>query len=283
MLQSLARSQDLSDIKMRYGQVIIDECHHIPAASFEAVLKEIPAKFIYGLTATPYRKDRLEKILFQQCGPIRFEMEHPGHDLLEKRVVVRETEFRLPEDAPARPPYHVLIESLMKDESRMAMIVGDIVEAIRNSRFPLVIADRKEFLERLEDELRRTAHVYNVAFDIVRMDGDLSTKERRESLQSIRGNVDSKHAICILATASLIGEGFDLPELDTMIIASPLSFKGRLVQYAGRLHRLIEGKQSVLIHDYLDSFSPMMLKMYKNRLKAYKDMGYEVEFHAKEP
>lgn len=278
MLQSLARSQDLSDIRMRYGQVIIDECHHIPAASFEAVLKEIPAKFIYGLTATPYRKDRLEKILFQQCGPIRFEMEHPGHDLLEKRVVVRETGFRLSEEVGARPPYHILIESLMKDESRMAMIVSDVVEAIRNGRFPLIIADRKEFLERLEQELCITKADQNMIFDIVRMDGDLSAKERRESLHSIRTNVDGKHAICILATASLIGEGFDLPELDTLIIASPLSFKGRLVQYAGRLHRLIEGKQSVLIHDYLDSFSPMMLKMYKNRLKAYKDMGYEVEF-----
>lgn len=121
---------------------------------------------------------------------------------------------------------------------------------------------------------------YGQVINIVRMDGDLGAKERREALQSIRGNVDSKHAVCILATASLIGEGFDLPELDTLIIASSLSFKGRLVQYAGRLHRLIEGKQSVLIHDYLDSFSPMMLKMYKNRLKAYKDMGYEVEFHA---
>lgn len=205
-------------------------------------------------------------------------MEHPGHDLLEKRVVVRETRFRLPEIVGTRPPYHILIESLMKDESRMAMIVGDITQAISSRRFPLVIADRKEFLERLEKELCKTKVAQNMTFDIVRMDGDLSTKERRESLQSIRGNVNGKRAICILATAALIGEGFDLPELDTLIIASPLSFKGRLVQYAGRLHRLIEGKQSVLIHDYLDSYSPMMLKMYKNRLKTYKDMGYIVEF-----
>ena len=120
-------------------------------------------------------------------------------------------------------------------------------------------------------------------FDVVRMDGDLSAKERREALQSIRGSVDGKRAICLLATASLIGEGFDLPELDTLIIASPLSFKGRLVQYAGRLHRLIEGKQSVLIHDYLDSYSAVMVKMYKNRLKAYKDMGYAVELIADKP
>lgn len=278
MLQTLSRAQDLLEIVRKYGLVVIDECHHIPAATFEGIMKEIPARYIYGLTATPYRKDRLEKILFQQCGPIRFEIK-PGIGL-PKRVIVRKTGFRLPDEIAMRPPYHVLIELLTKDITRQDFIVTDAVAAIRKGRFPLIIADRKELLQNLETKISEDIGRFVTDLKIIRMDGALSLKKRKAALAEIHNSLANHTPVCLLATASLLGEGFDLPELDTLILASPLSFKGRLIQYAGRIHRLTEKKGSVLIHDYLDYNCAITLKMYKNRLKAYKEMGYQVEMLA---
>jgi superfamily II DNA or RNA helicase len=276
MLQTLVKSQELEDVVDKYGQVIIDECHHIPATSFESVLKQIPARYILGLTATPYRKDRLEKIIFQQCGSICYDMKFDGSSNLIKQVIVRETNFKIPEELGLKPPYHIFIEYLAKDEKRLDMIVADIITSINDGRFPMIIGDRKELLQSLENKLHRYMNGEASKIGIYRLDGEVTSKQRKGVLEKIKELLTNQNKVCLLATASLLGEGFDLPELDTLFLTSPLSFRGRLIQYAGRLHRITDKKKSAIIHDYLDSNSPIAIKMYRNRLKAYKEMGYQV-------
>ncbi|MEK6726276.1 MAG: DEAD/DEAH box helicase family protein [Deltaproteobacteria bacterium] len=279
MLQSITKSEVMEEIAGSYSQIIIDECHHIPAASFESVMKQIPAKYVLGLTATPRRKDGLEKILYQQCGPIRHEMQPADEGRLSKTAYIRETGFRVPLELGDYPPYHLLIESLVTNEKRNALIASDVVSALRSLRFPLLISDRKEHMEQLERLIKEQASnekdLSNLR--IIRMDGNLSAKKRRAVLGEIGISREAKEPTLIIATASLIGEGFDMADLDTLVLSMPLSFEGRMIQYAGRLHRLSEGKSNVLIYDYLDSFNAMLLKMYRNRLKAYRKMGYIIQ------
>lgn len=276
MLQTLVKSPELENIVDKYGQVIIDECHHIPATSFESVLKQIPARYILGLTATPYRKDKLEKIIFQQCGPICYDMKSDASGNLIKQVIVKKTNFKMPDDAGVKPPYHLFVEYLAKDEKRLNMIVADILSSINNGKFPMVIGDRKELLQSLEKKLNESTNGDVSKISIYRLDGEVTSKQRKKILEEIKTLLANQDKVCLIATASLLGEGFDLPELDTLFLASPLSFRGRLIQYAGRLHRITDKKKSVFIHDYLDSNSPIAIKMYRNRLKAYKEMGYQV-------
>ena len=274
MLQSLKNLEDFSEISQSYSQIIIDECHHIPAASFEDILKQLPARFVVGLTATPYRKDGLEKILFQQCGPIRHRLVDAESAAIPKSVKIHETGFRLPHEVGERPAYHELLHHLTSCVQRNKLIAKHALEVLIDRKFPLLISDRKEHLDVLTLILREIAKIDNM--EIIRLDGDLSLKQRREALKNLHVVRASGKRVILMSTSSLIGEGFDLPELDTMILATPLSFEGRMVQYAGRLHRVVPGKTNVLIIDYVDFSSPMLIKMYRNRLKAYRQMGYSV-------
>jgi superfamily II DNA or RNA helicase len=278
MLQSLKNFEEFSEIAQMYSQIIIDECHHIPASSFEGVLKQLPARYVLGLTATPYRKDGLEKILFQQCGPIRHEIKSADGGVLSKSVKIFETGFRTPDDVGPRPPYHVLIHLLTNDPGRNSKIAKLAVDSILDKRFPLLISDRKEHLDVLAKliDTEFSATGTGETLEIVRLDGDLTGKQRRAAIEQIHTIRAEGKALLLMATASLIGEGFDLPALDTLLLATPLSFEGRMVQYAGRLHRLVEGKTEVRIIDFVDSFSAMLLKMYRNRVKAYQNMGYTI-------
>ncbi|MBI5184490.1 MAG: DEAD/DEAH box helicase family protein, partial [Nitrospinae bacterium] len=233
-LQTLARKEDVEEISALYGQIIVDECHHIPAASFEASLKRIPARYVLGLTATPYRKDKLERIIFQQCGPVRYEIKTIDGEELKKRVIIKETNFRMPESVGIRPPYHLMAHLLTKDVKRNEQIVFDIVSALENRRFPLVLSDRKAHLEAIETAIRDLiSKESRRPAEIFRFDGKVSAKQRTILLDEVLNARRSGARVCLLSTSSLIGEGFDLPELDTLAIAMPLSFKGRLVQYAG--------------------------------------------------
>lgn len=272
MLQSLAKIEDLSEISEKYSQIIIDECHHIPAVSFEDILKQLPARYVLGLTATPYRKDGLEKILFQQCGPIRYEMKLSDRANLIKIVHFYETGFKIPEELGQKPPYHLLIQHLVTDLKRNQIIADLATNAIKRERVPLLISDRKDHLDLISNLITTKSP----ELKIVQLYGDLTSKKRKLAFIEIEKSIKAKERILLMATASLIGEGFDLPELDTLILASPLSFEGRIVQYAGRLHRASDGKSDVQIIDFMDSFSAIFLKMYRNRLKAYRKMGYSV-------
>jgi superfamily II DNA or RNA helicase len=272
MLPSLSRAEDLAKVMAGYGVVLVDECHHVPAASFEAVLKACPSRRVYGLTATPKRKDRLEKLLFVQCGPIR-------HTLVEvtanevRTVKIRRTSVKLPPNLGERPPLHVVWESLVRDDGRIAAIVSDLLTCVATGRSPLVLADRKAYLERMEQAFSaRAAGV--VCF---RLDGQTGKNARREILRQIAEHYTGGTPFVLFATASLVGEGFDLPRLDTLVLSMPLSFKGRLIQYAGRLHRPHDAKGEPLIFDYLDDNLPLAQAMFRRRQAGYKELGYRIE------
>lgn len=269
---SLKGIEDLEEFFLPYGQIIIDECHHIPAVTFGAILKRSSARFILGLTATPYRKDGHQKILFMQCGPVRHEMKISGDHLISKRVIVRETSLKLSESLGQRPPIHLIWDELTANASRLKLIAKDVLEAVTASRFPLVISDRKEHLEALEKEITNLSSSTRV----LRLEGTMGKKARKAIMEKVKKAADENSPICLLATASLIGEGVDIPRLDTLFLAMPISFKGRMVQYAGRLHRQCPGKKDVIIYDYLDTCSGLTVSMYRKRLQAYKSMGYKI-------
>jgi superfamily II DNA or RNA helicase len=272
-LQTLSRSQYLEGLLPSYGQVLIDECHHIPAVSFESILKKISAQFVLGLTATPYRKDGLEKILYFQCGPIRHQMESIDGESLTKKVLVRETNFKMAESEGEKPPIHVIWHYLIQDKERLSLITHDIKAALKESRFPLVLSDRKEHLKMIYDELCKDKKLRPSMF---MLDGSLTTKQRKDRLLKLEGQLAEGRQCCLLATASLIGEGFDFPQLDTLFLTMPISFKGRIVQYAGRLHRVYSGKKEIQIYDYVDTHCRLTLSMYKKRLLAYRSLKYNI-------
>jgi len=272
MLPSLIRVEDLATALAGYGMVIVDECHHVPATSFEVVLKACPSRRVYGLTATPKRKDHLEKLLFAQCGPIRHTLVDAPTDEV-RTVKVRRTTVALPPDAGSRPPIHVVWEALVQDERRIGVIVADLLSCAAAGRSPLVLADRKVYLDRLQQAF--TAKATGVMSH--RLDGQMGKKARSEVLRQIGEHYDEGKPFVLFATASLIGEGFDLPRLDTLVLSMPLSFKGRLVQYAGRLHRRHEAKGAAMIFDYLDDNHAITQAMFRRRVAGYKELGYAVE------
>jgi len=271
MMQTLTSYQELNELPS-YGQIIVDECHHIPCVTFEDLLKRVPSQYLVGLTATPYRKDRLEKIIYYYCGPIRHEITSSEQIEIPKIVKIKKTNFKLPEELGTQPPIHIVWEYLIQNKERNNLIVSDIVSAINMGRVSLIISDRKEQLKTLEEKL--LARNFERIFKLFKIESGEGKKKRAKTLEEIYAATLAQESICLFATSSLIGEGFDLPRLDTLFLPMPLSFKGRMIQYAGRLHRKSEEKKDVLIHDYLDINLPLTLKMYRNRQKTYKSMGY---------
>jgi len=205
----------------------------------------------------------LEKILFHQCGAIRHEIKSADGGKLVKSVIIRETGFKFPADVGPRPPYHVVAQLVTADPRRNAAIASDVISALKAERFPLVISDRKDQLENLRSLVIEYAKAESLELGNLRtfrLEGGMSAKERRGALAEICLTREEGTPLVVFATASLIGEGFDMPELDALILATPLSFEGRMVQYAGRLHRLAEGKEDVVIYDYLDSYCAVFIK-----------------------
>ena len=278
MIQSLVKYDALEEIAGKYTQIIVDECHHIPAASFESVMKVFSARYILGLTATPYRKDGLEKILFQQCGPARYEIQHSELNIgIRKEVVVRETNIRLPESVGENPPYHILAEYLTGNLERNEIVAKDIILELNSCHYPLVLTDRKTHIVQLVEKINVSLKIENDRkARIFRLDGEMSLKERKLAISQIIECRSSGTPCCIIATASLIGEGFDLPFLDVLVLSMPMSFKGRLIQYVGRLQRADAKKDYIRVYDYLDSFCAATLKMYRKRVKTYRTMGFIV-------
>lgn len=275
MLQTVTKLEEAEEILGAYAQIIIDECHHIPAVSFEAVLKKIPAQFVLGLTATPFRKDGHQAIIHMQCGPIRHEMKSVGTGALNKVVIVRETGWRVPENLGPQPPIHQVWAHLVEDRNRLSLLAEDIRKMCHEGRFPLVISDRKQHL----DSIRETVHSLDGGKELKSyiMVGGLGKKARAKILTELEESVKNGLPVFLLTTGSFIGEGFDLPALDTLILAMPVSFRGRMIQYAGRLHRPNTGKDEVRIYDYVDTSSALTMSMFRKRMAAYRKMGYKVE------
>ena len=275
MLLTFANLDNPEEALAPYGHVIVDECHHIAAVTFESVLKKCNARYILGLTATPYRKDGHQAIIHMQCGPIRYELKELDGPKISKRVIVRETTFKMPEDAGPQPAIHLVSERLVEDANRLELVANDLKEALVGGRFPLIISERKEHLTRLAQVFSKKLCDLNAkSFTLV---GGMGKKARASTLAEIATFRELGGTPYILATGSFIGEGFDLPALDTLIIGMPISFKGKLIQYAGRLHRASPGKSEALIYDYFDSSSALTSSMFRKRLAAYRKMEYQIE------
>ena len=260
----------VKDLVRNYGLIICDECHHAAAPQLELVLKSAPAKYVYGLSATPERSDGLTRALSMLCGPLRHSID-PKTQAIQQGIqrVVRPcfTGVRLPAYEPGAS-FHQVLDLLCVHAARNEVIVDDALDAASNGRHPLVLSKRKKHAEDLCRLLQSRGH------EPILLTGEIDAKERKAILNSLPG-FEHEHRI-IVATESLLGEGFDLSYLDTLLIATPISWDGSITQQAGRLHRSHEGKQRVEIFDYVDLSIPMLARMYQKRLKTYAKLGYEV-------
>jgi superfamily II DNA or RNA helicase len=274
MLQTLARSAHPEALLAPYAHVIIDECHHVPAAGFEAALKACPARFILGLTATPRRKDGLQKLLHLQCGPVRhhFAPALASHaSVLPRRLVLRTCAPDLP---PPEAPIHQLWTALVTSRARNEQIAADIAACLREGRAIAVLSERRQHLENLQ------AHTASLLAEpapaLHRIDGSTTRRDRGAILADLARLSDSPSPapFALFATASLLGEGFDLPRLDTLFLTTPVSFSGRVVQYAGRLHRAHPAKTEVRIYDYHEPAHRLSAHMHRKRAATLHTLGY---------
>jgi superfamily II DNA or RNA helicase len=269
MIQSLVRQGRVDDLVETYGQVIVDECHHVPAVSFERVLSEIKARYVVGLTATPYRRDGHHPILEMQLGPVRFAVDprsQAGRRPFSHRLIVRETSFRLEGDA-AEAGIQGIYAALAVDEARNRLILDDVLRALEDGRSPILLTERRDHLEYFAEQLRGFVR------HLVVLQGGMTAKERRALGDRLAAVPDEEERL-VLATGRYIGEGFDDRRLDTLVMAMPVSWKGTLVQYTGRLHRLHPKKSEVRIFDYVDREVPVLGRMFEKRLRTYRAIGY---------
>ena len=269
MIQSLVRSGKVADLVAGYGQVIVDECHHVPAVSFERVLAEVKARYVVGLTATPQRRDGHHPIIEMQIGPARFTVDPKGQAArrpFEHRLIVRETPFKVPlRDRP--PSIQDLYAALAGNERRNELVLNDAIACLEEGRSPILLTERRDHLDYFAEKLRKfTRH-------LVVLHGGMTARGRKAVKDQLSA-IPSGQERLVLATGRYIGEGFDDPRLDTLLLALPVSWKGTLVQYTGRLHRLHPGKTEVRIFDYVDREVPMLLRMFERRLRGYRAIGY---------
>ena len=269
MIQSLVRNEKIDDLVASYGQVIVDECHHLPAVSFERVLSEVKAHCVVGLTATPHRRDGHHPITEMQLGSVRFKVDDKSYAArrpFEHKLVVCETAFRL-SDPHADTTIQEVYCALAADESRNQRIVSDVIAAIAEGRSPILLTERRDHLDYFAEHLRGAIR------HVVVLQGGMSTKERRGSAEQL-ASIPERAERVVLATGRYIGEGFDDARLDTLFLAMPISWKGTLIQYSGRLHHHHPGKREVRICDYVDGAVPMLVNMFKKRLRTYRAIGY---------
>jgi superfamily II DNA or RNA helicase len=268
MLQSLIRQGEVSDLIADYGHVVVDECHHLSAFSFESVIKEVRAKYVLGLTATPKRRDGHHPIIVMQCGPIRFRVSDKQQAKVrnfEHIVIERTTPFVMP-NPNDEPKIHEIYSELSRNEYRNELIVNDLLEAVEAGRSPLLLTERTDHLEYLEKRLK------NLSLRVIVLRGGMGRKQREAAMEALTVSNGDKRVI--LATGKYIGEGFDDERLDTLFLAMPISWAGTLQQYAGRLHRRCDQKKNVQIYDYVDRNVPMLERMFQKRVKGYKVIGY---------
>jgi superfamily II DNA or RNA helicase len=271
-IQSLQRKGVVKDIVADYGHVIVDECHHLSAFTFEQVMRQVKARYILGLTATPVRKDGHQPIIHMQCGPIVYSLsarKAAEASPYEHKVVPRTTAFETPAEHD-EPTIQDLYRAVSTDQGRSELIADDVIAALRGGRSPLVLTGRTEHLERLRLLLSdRVRHLFVLK-------GGMGRKQRAKVMADMAA-VPASEERAILATGSYIGEGFDDPRLDTLFLAMPISWRGTLQQYVGRLHRIHEGKRVVQVYDYVDGNVPMLSRMFEKRLRGYAAIGYTVE------
>jgi superfamily II DNA or RNA helicase len=274
MIQTINRKSIVDDSVANYGHIVVDECHHISARSFEIVARQSKAKYVSGLSATVIRKDGHHPIIFMNCGPIRYKVDDKTQAAkrpFTHRVITRATNFRLPHSfevnryTAIQEIYGFLEESANRNE----LIVSDVIGAVNDGRFPLILSERKNHLQKLADML--SGKIENV----IVMKGGMGKKQRK-NIQQILDGLSENGSSVIIATGKYLGEGFDNPRLDTLFLTLPISWRGTIAQYAGRLHRINARKKEVLIYDYADLYVPVLARMYGRRIKGYRSIGYEV-------
>ena len=270
LIQSLVRKDVVDDRIAEYGHLIIDECHHLSAQSFERAVSRAKAKYVLGLSATVQRKDGHHPIIFMQCGAIRHRVDAKDQAAarpFQHHVIVRPTGYRHigePED-DARIEYQKLCQGLMEDRPRNRLICADVAAAIEANRHPLVLTERTEHLAILREELQA------LGLECVTLQGGMGTKQRAAALEDLENQV-----AVVLATGRYVGEGFDCSRLDTLFVTMPVSWRGTVAQYVGRLHRLHDGKQVVRVYDYADLNVPMLERMFDKRCSGYEAVGYSI-------
>ena len=269
LIQSCLGENGVKSFVQDYGLVIVDECHHVSSITFENVLKNIKAHTVYGLTATPIRKDGQQPIIFMQCGPIRFSADAKSQitkQSFDRYLIPRFTTYR--SITEERQTITALYQSLSEDTVRNNLIVNDICKAVDSGRTPIILTNRTSHVTLLAEKLKTTIP------NVITLTGSGSTKDKREALQRLQ-TISPSEPLVIVATGKYVGEGFDYPRLDTLFLALPISWKGLVAQYAGRLHRENEGKKDVRIYDYIDIHEPVCDSMYRKRLKGYASIGYK--------
>jgi len=274
LMQSLNKSGDVNECVKNYGMIIVDECHHAAAFCFEQVLKAAPAKYVCGLTATPTRKDGRHPIIFMQCGPIRYRDDAKLQ--AEKRpfdhfIIPRFTSLRAPlgrneQDLTIQDYYSEIVVNEMRNQ----LIIDDVVTSNQQGRSCLVLTERTAHVKLLAKALSEKNP------DVISLTGKMGTKETGEIFKRI-SETPVDRQLNLVATGKYIGEGFDEPRLDTLFLTMPISWKGTIQQYAGRLHRLFADKNEVQIYDYVDIQVKMLEKMYGRRLNGYASIGYKAK------
>jgi superfamily II DNA or RNA helicase len=278
VIQSLNRKQVVDDLVANYGHVIVDECHHISAVSFEQVLRQVKARYITGLTATPQRKDGHHPIIVMQCGPIRHRVDARAQALarpFNHFVIPRPTNFRLP-PSTEKPEMHELYAALADNKARNDLICVDLMRSVKAGRSPILLTERTSQVDEFASRLT------GLVKHIVVLKGGMGAKQRRAIAEQLTTIPDGEERV-LLATGRYIGEGFDDARLDTLFLAMPISWRGTLQQYVGRLHRLHDSKREVIVYDYVDGCVPVLAAMYSKRVRGYEAVGYQIQEDAENP
>ncbi|NLV51613.1 MAG: DUF1653 domain-containing protein [Clostridiales bacterium] len=274
VMQSLVSGDEVKELVRNYGMVIVDECHHVSAFSFEQILKTVNAKYVYGLTATPTRQDGHHPIIYMHCGKIRYRVdakEQAEARPFEHFVIPRFTRFQKPaHQDESKWTITDIYNDIQNSELRNSLIIQDVAAAVEQGRNPIILTERTEHVKYLESQLK--PRIKNV----IALTGGETQKKSRSTLQTV-ASIAEDEPFVLVATGKYVGEGFDMPRLDTLFLAMPISWKGTLQQYAGRLHRLYEGKNEVQVYDYVDVHVAMLEKMYQKRLRGYAAIGYKAK------
>ncbi len=272
MVGSVCKNGEYHRRLKEYGLILVDECHHAASDTIVDILQEADAKYVYGVTATPFRGDGLEKINDMLLGPIRYR--YTSKDRAKEQgiahlVYPRFTRAVAPRFSQDKMHPNEAYEIIRNNEDRDELIIRDVKQCVEDGRTPVVLSKYVEHSQRLYQRL------INYADKVFLLSGSNSKKEHKEILKQM-SQVTPGESMILVATGKLIGEGFDYPRLDTLIMATPVAWKGVVEQYAGRLNRDYDGKKSVIIYDYVDSHISMFDRMYHKRLKAYKQIGYDI-------
>lgn len=274
MIQSLVYKGTVNDVVGNYGQIIVDECHHISAPNFEQVIRQAKARFVTGLSATVTRRDGHHPIIFMQCGPVRYRVDDRKQAASRSfihQVIVRRTGFTLlaQSDDKPQPGIQEIYTILAMDPIRNQVIVDDVIEAVHDGRSPVLLTERREHLAYFADALADKVK------NIIVLSGGMGRKQRASMMDQLK-QIPQDEERLIIATGRYLGEGFDDARLDTLFLALPIAWRGIVAQYAGRLHRNYDRKSEVIIYDYLDDHVPVLVGMFEKRKKGYKAIGYDV-------